>query len=78
MIIYLTIIGAFLKCLKLISFMDSPFDTFLDEIDPDINYFESQISQNQVFSAYNSIDELKLNNPSFLNDQIFYPYSTKI
>ena len=52
--------------------MDSLFDTFLNDIDPDMNYFESHISQNQVFCSYNSIDELKLNNPSILNDSNFF------
>ena len=52
--------------------MDSSFDTFMNDIDPDINYFESHIFQNQVFCSYNSIDELKLNNPSILNDSNFF------
>ena len=52
--------------------MNSTFDTFLDEIDPDIKYFDAQISQNQVFCSFDSIDNLKSNNPSFLNDSNFF------
>ena len=42
---------------------------FLNDVDPDINYFDEIIAENHVFSTYNSIEDLLNSNPITLSDQ---------
>ena len=51
--------------------MSDVFEDYLNEYDPDTNYFEMHISENHVFSSYDSIDELTSSNPALFNDTNF-------
>ena len=46
-------------------------DNFLNDLDPDINYYQPIISQNLVFSNYRCIDEFNRSNQTLLNDSNF-------
>ena len=51
--------------------MSSSFDDYLNELDPDTNYFESQLDENHIFSSYFSFNEFTANNSVTLNDSNF-------
>ena len=51
--------------------MSELFDDCLNEYDPDTNYFESHISENHVFSSFDSIDNFTSANQALLKDPNF-------
>ena len=51
--------------------MSDLFDDYLNEYDPDTNYFDSHISMNHVFSSYNSVDDFTSGNQALFNDLNF-------
>ena len=51
--------------------MSDLLDDYLNEYDPDTNYFDSHISENHVFSSYDSIDDFTSSNQTLLKDSSF-------
>ena len=51
--------------------MSDVLEDYLNEYDPDINYFDMHISENHVFSTYDSVDGLTSSNPALFNDPNF-------
>ena len=51
--------------------MGSHLNNSLTDLDPDINYYDEIISENHVFSSYNSVNEFLNKNPIGLNDNKF-------
>ena len=47
--------------------MSDLFD-YLNEYDPDTNYFDSHLSMNHVFSSYDSVEDFTSGNQALLND----------
>ena len=46
-------------------------EQYLDEFDPDANYYDSHISENLIFSSYHDIEEFTSSNLALLNDSNF-------
>ena len=44
-------------------------NNYLNDLDPDVNYFDEIIAENNLFSTYNSIDEFISMNPISISDK---------
>ena len=51
--------------------MSYSFDTDLNEFDPDSNYFDQYVSENHIFSTFDSVDDFYVKNASLMNDPKF-------
>ena len=51
--------------------MDDASDNFLRDFDPDYNYYDQIIDQNNLFTSYNSVSDFLSNNPVSNNDKNF-------
>ena len=51
--------------------MSDLLNDYLNEYDPETNYFDSHISENHVFSSYDSIDDFTSGNQALFNDSNF-------
>ena len=44
---------------------------YLNDLDPDMNYFDAHFNENHLFSTYDSVDEFAQNNHVQFSDQNF-------
>ena len=51
--------------------MNNSFENYLNDFDPDSNYFDVHLQNNHVFSSYDTLEDFRNNNPVKLDDRNF-------